>query len=421
MPARERSEATSQEDAEIPPVRTCFAALVAEPPVVMRPEEEFRAAIERAGLTAPSEVIADGKLHRFASSSERRGDDAGWYVLHANEGIPAGAFGCWRLGIEESWRMDVGRELTNDEEQAHRARVAAARKAREDEEKRQHAQAAKRAKQLWESALQASIIHPYLRTKGIKSHAARSFKGDLVVPVFVDGLVTSLQFISAAGEKRFLPGGRVAGGYCLLGMPVPNGELVVCEGWATGASIHEATGIAVAVAFNAGNLLAVVKSLQARFAAVRVTLAADDDAGTAGNPGLTKATEAALAVGGLLAVPDFGNNRPEGASDFNDLARHRGADAVRACIERAARVAPAGGVQPGRSSSTPSPQPSRAPGRFPEAVQIIRADTIQPEAVDWLWRDFLAAGKLHILAGAPGTGKTTLALALAATLSCAGR
>lgn len=383
-----------------------------------RPEEGFRAAIERAGLAPPTEIIGDGQLHRFASNGER-GDDAGWYVLHANGGIPAGAFGCWRVGIEETWRADVGRELTTEEERAHRERAAAARKAREDEERRQHADAKKRAEQIWEHALQASIIHPYLRAKGIQPHNARSLRGDLVLPVLADGKMHSLQFIGPDGLKKFLPRGRVAGGYCSLGWP--DGRLVICEGFATGASIREATSLAVAVAFNAGNLTAVAKAMKARFPAVRLIVAADDDVKTPGNPGLTKATEAAREVGGLLAVPDFGDNRPEGASDFNDLARYRGADAVRACIEGAARIEPARRAQPGRSSSTPSPQFSRAPGAFPEAVQIIRADTIQPEPVDWLWRDYLAAGKLHILAGAPGTGKTTIALAIGAALSCAGR
>jgi phage/plasmid primase-like uncharacterized protein len=63
---------------------------------------EFRAAIEAAGLGAPSTIIADGKLHRFATSARSR-DDAGWYVLHAEPG-PAGAFGDWRSGLSASWR-----------------------------------------------------------------------------------------------------------------------------------------------------------------------------------------------------------------------------------------------------------------------------------------------------------------------------
>jgi putative DNA primase/helicase len=102
----------------------------------------------------------------------------------------------------------------------------------------------------------------------------------------------------------------------------PDGLLYIAEGYATGASIHEATGYAVAVAFNAGNMVAVARTMRSKFPNLRLILCADDDTGTPGNPGLVKAREAAQAVGGSLAVPDFGNSRPEGATDFNDLHRH---------------------------------------------------------------------------------------------------
>ena len=62
-------------------------------------------------------------------------------------------------------------------------------------------------------------------------------------------------------------------------------------------------------------------------------------------------------------------------------------------------------------------QPAAAQPR----VKLTLADEIKPEAIAWIWRGWLAAGKLHILAGAPGCGKTTIAMALAATVSCGGR
>ncbi|WP_246237672.1 hypothetical protein [Caldichromatium japonicum] len=82
------------------------------------------------------------------------------------------------------------------------------------------------------------------------------------------------------------------------------------------------------MAFNAGNLLPVARALRAKFPGLYLIVCADDDAMTDGNPGLTKAHEASQAVGGLLAVPDFGAQRPGGATDFNDLHRHAGPAAV---------------------------------------------------------------------------------------------
>ncbi|MEA3278574.1 MAG: AAA family ATPase [Pseudomonadota bacterium] len=55
------------------------------------------------------------------------------------------------------------------------------------------------------------------------------------------------------------------------------------------------------------------------------------------------------------------------------------------------------------------------------AVTVIRGDSIRPEPIAWLWSGWLARGKVHVLAGAPGTGKTSAALALAATVTTGGR
>ena len=87
--------------------------------------EQFRDAICAAGLTPPKAIEADGELHRF-SSNGKRGDLAGWYVLHG-DGIPAGVFGDWRSGLSETWRADIGRGLTDDEREQQRQRLEAAR------------------------------------------------------------------------------------------------------------------------------------------------------------------------------------------------------------------------------------------------------------------------------------------------------
>jgi len=69
-------------------------------------------------------------------------------------------------------------------------------------------------------------------------------------------------------------------------------------------------------------MIHVAKKLRAKHPTLMVIITADDDAETPGNPGRTKATAAARAVGGLLAIPHFGTNRPDSVSDCNDLATH---------------------------------------------------------------------------------------------------
>jgi putative DNA primase/helicase len=207
---------------------------------------------------------------------------------------------------------------------------------REIEEARQKKEAQARANLIWSQAMRCAE-HPYLTEKQVKEHGARRYKGALVVPMYAEGELHSLQFIAADGTKKFLTGGRVSDCYYSIGNLAGSPVICVVEGFATGASIHEATQHPVAVAFNASNLEAVARALREKFPEVRLILCADDDYATPGNPGLTKAREAAFAVDGLLAVPDFGNRRPEGVTDFNDLARLYGAEAVKRAIKNAAK------------------------------------------------------------------------------------
>lgn len=181
----------------------------------------------------------------------------------------------------------------------------------------------------------------YLDAKDIEPHGIKAGNEGYLVPLRdVGGKLWNLQTIRDIGQKRFLPGGRVKGCYFSIGKP--EGAVIVCEGFATGASIHEATGQAVAVAFTAGNLPAVTQALRQRYPDIRLIVAADDDSHDAGNPGLTKATAAAQAVGGLLAVPVFPKHveRTKEATDFNDLHRVDCKAAVKACIETAKPVDP---------------------------------------------------------------------------------
>jgi len=269
------------------------------------PIEQFRAAILAAGLTPPDEIVADGKLHRFSTNGKPR-DDSGWYMLHL-DGIPAGAFGCWRSGLKSNWCAKADNDMTVAEREAHRHRIKAMQAQREAEHAQAQQQASVTAALIWKQATPATG-HEYLTTKGVKPHGVKFDGHHLVIPMRdTAGKLHSLQTIAPDGDKRYLPGGRVKGCYFAIGKP--DGVLLVCEGYATGASIHEATGQAVAVAFNAGNLRAVAEALRAKYPTLRLILAADDDVATPGNPGLTKATEAARAVGGYLAKPNFGEVR----------------------------------------------------------------------------------------------------------------
>ncbi|GAB3480285.1 DUF3987 domain-containing protein [Polaromonas eurypsychrophila] len=303
------------------------------------PIEHFRLAIAAAGLEAPDSINADGAIHRF-STNGKRGDDSGWYMLHT-DGIAAGAFGCWRTGLQLTWCAKSDTVLTDAEREAHRQRIKAMTAQREADLLASQQQASQTAAALWQRATPATAAHEYLTRKGIQPHGVKSDGHRLLIPMRdAAGTLHSLQTIAPDGDKRFMTGGRVKGCYHSIGKP--GGVLIVCEGYATGASIHEATGDAVAVAFNAGNLEPVALALRAKYPSLKIIIAADDDHLTEGNPGVTKASAAALAVGGLVAVPSFPAGRPNKATDFNDLHQLAGADAVKACIDAAQLCAAAG-------------------------------------------------------------------------------
>lgn len=269
------------------------------------PVEQFRAAMAARGLVPPTDLIADGRIHR-CDAEGKGGKGDGSYLLHL-DGFPAGGLENFRDGLGwQSWRAAVGRKLTPAEEAAHRSKIETARKERDAEDARLKAHARAKAESIWAEAIPCES-HPYLSEKCLSgSHGAKLHGDKLVIPMRdKTGVLHSLQLIDSEGNKRFLHGGRIKGCYYGLGGK-PEMALGVCEGFATGASLHEATGLAVAVAFNAGNLLAVAQAMCAKFPNLKIIVAADDDWRTSGNPGLTKATEAALAVGGYVASPDFG-------------------------------------------------------------------------------------------------------------------
>lgn len=295
------------------------------------PIEQFRDAIRSAGLTPPDTIIDDGKIHRFRTNGKPR-DDSGWYILHT-DGIAAGAFGDWREGFAQTWCAMSDNDMTDAQREANRQRIKAMQVQRETELIQRHQAAATDAARRFKAAT-VCTQHEYSTRKNIKPHGVKIEGDKLLIPMRdTSGTLHSLQTIAPDGDKRFLFGGRVTACYHSIGKP--NGSLIVCEGYATGASIHECTGDAVAVAFNAGNLEAVALALRAKYPALKIIVAADDDHQTAGNTGMTKATAAALAVAGFLAVPIFPADRPDKATDFNDLHQLSGLDAVKGCIEAA--------------------------------------------------------------------------------------
>ena len=210
----------------------------------------FHQAMSDRGIVTRNTIPADGDLHRFHIEGDKRGSKNGWAVLH-NDGIPAGAFGNWKHGVTHTWHREG--PLSPHDQQAWKRQIAAAKTKRDAETNLRQKQAQERAAKIWTEAQPASDVHPYLITKDVNAHGLKVSRNSLVVPLRDnEGKLHSLQFIAADGGKLFLSGGRIKG--CYLSIGTPNDRVLIAEGYATAATLHAATGDAVAVAFNAGNL-----------------------------------------------------------------------------------------------------------------------------------------------------------------------
>jgi putative DNA primase/helicase len=349
-------------------------------------------AMHAAGLNPPDDLYPDGKIHRFASNG-RPTDRAGWYWLADDRSY--GNFGCWRQGINEPWSAKPEAELSPAERQRMQEGRRKAAELRQAEEARDHANARAKAQEVWRDRPAAGAEHPYLKAKGVQPHGAKLLAPDdrLAIPLMdTDGTVHSLQFIAPDGEKRFLTGGQTKGLFYLIGGAGP----VVCiaEGFASAATVHETTGLPVAVAFYCGNLEPVALALRKAWPDVRLVFAADDDWKTEGNPGRTAAQAAADAVGGVVAVPVFAAGRADKATDFNDLAKLEGAEAVRRILDAA--------------SKTTAPKTRLAFQWFRDTPE---------EAPEWLWQGHILRKSAAVLGGKQGLGKGFITVDIAARLS----
>lgn len=247
--------------------------------------------------------MGDGKLTRYRVEGDKAGSKNGWAVFYSHP-APAGAFGSWKTGESHTWHEASTRQATPAERGELQRQLRAAQSARAAEQIAVHTSARQRAAKLWTMARPATNAHPYLQRKAVHAYGIRQLRDMLLIPARdVHGELHTLQFITPDGTKRFLTGGRIVGCYFAIGKP--RDMLLLAEGLATGSTLHQATGAAVAVCFNCGNLLPVAKALRGKFPRMRLIVCADNDSHTPGNPGVTHARAAARAVGGFLAVPAF--------------------------------------------------------------------------------------------------------------------
>ncbi len=279
---------------------------------------------------------AIGRIERCKSPGDKGTKKSGWYIYNeiADDYKPGayigiGVFGSWNGDPERIVWTSKRRESMSPAESARfEEQLRAEKIARDEELKAVRAAAAEKAATIWAEATPAPAEHPYLTAKGVQPHGVRVSRGNVVVPVYERGVMVSLQFVDVNGGKKFLSGGKTKG--CAFKIEGDPATVYVCEGFATGATLAEATGATVYVAFNAGNLLEVTSAAKDAHSDSEIIIAGDDDHKTDGNPGRSKAVAAGDAMRVKVIFPEVDGND----TDFNDMAKTKGIEAVRALVER---------------------------------------------------------------------------------------
>ena len=373
------------------------------------PAEAFRAAILDALGAAPSQIIGDGKAHRFSVNGKKR-DDAGEYRFY-DDAFAAGYAKDYRSGAYFTWSARGETTVLSDSDRTEHDRIIRERK---EQREREQAEAARLAMLSWQEAKPADPAHPYLARKGVRAHGLRQDGDKLLVPVMDGAELISVQTIAPDGSKLFPLNTRVKGGSFTLGAETD--VIYVVEGYATGATVHELTGSQTIIAFNSSNLLAVAPKIRASNYQAHIMIIGDDDFTVDKNPGLRDATKAAKAIGGYLAIPPFDRDAGDVGTDFNDLHALHGSRAVQDAIDDAFAAGP---LKSDAEQETRKEQDNYNPPGEPlapkknkfkfESVSDILAN-FNPSGDEWLVKKFLPKVGVGTIFGMSMTFKSFAAL-----------
>ena len=288
--------------------------------------------------------LLDGQWHREQVEGDKGTTRSGRYKAY-DDGVPAGFIQNFKRGEGIRWRSERPSAAMTE---ADREALTAARAAREREHAAAREAATAKAQARWQTG-RAVRQHPYLTAKGITAGAEmRQERNGNLMTALRDGagVVRNVQSIARDGRKRFVAGAQVEGLFSLIGEIHPDRPIMIAEGVATARTMHEATGLPVVVAYNAGNLAAVSKAIAALAPDSRQIFAADNDhhlprkERPLPNVGMEKAEAAAAKVNGVVLLPGFGQIETQQLrdgdkvpTDWNDFAALFGKDKLKSTIE----------------------------------------------------------------------------------------
>ncbi|HHY1638992.1 TPA: LPD7 domain-containing protein [Escherichia coli] len=296
------------------------------------PVTEFAQVLENAGLVIQGLPQMDGAIHRVATRDDKKGAKSGAYRAYL-DGRPAGWYRDYRSADDSptNWVFSGG------EQHDPLARLhlrAFAQQQRDDNARKLQQQYNKQAgyARSYINGLPQATAHEYLTRKGIRAAPGVRLnnKNELVIP-FSNGRgeIRSYQRIPVTGGKdaRILKDSEKTGNWFTFGTPENGRPLLFAEGYATAASLHEATGLPVLMTVDASNMIAVAENARQIWTDSPFVFCADNDHQREINKGVFSATKAAEVTNGEVIIPAFTEaEKAQGLTDFNDLDASRGRD-----------------------------------------------------------------------------------------------
>lgn len=291
----------------------------------------------------------DGKVHRFDHNGKKKN---AWYVGWQHHGVKSGdtyyicIIGNWSTGEKHEYKSH-GKKLSREDHEIIKKKIIEAATLAEVARKERQDEAAKKAKSLLAQMRPVAISDYLVKKKITDLHGAGTVMNEdgdrvIVVPMYdIEGILWGAQRILPNGSKFFLTGQLTSGCFHVMGDPEES-FVYLAEGFATAAAIRQATGKTVFVCFNADNLKKVARAIRAKWVNRTMIICGDDDRFTEGNPGRTKAEEAAKSCIGKVIYPVFKDPSDKNLTDFNDLYVTEGLDIVKKQLENLPKPSPLG-------------------------------------------------------------------------------
>lgn len=333
------------------------------------PDVQLKNAIHQSGLTPPHEIIFDGSIHRFRGNDSDPDKDS-WYIAFAGH-VHAAHFGCWKSGVDETWREKSNRIFTAQDEINIQLKISESKERIKKEREGREKLAAEECQEIWNNANPATGHHKYLEKKNVYAYDIRQKDGKILIPLYnKDEILCSLQYINENGDKLFHRGGTVGGNFFCIGRGHED-LIYIAEGYATAATIYQETNTSCVIAFCANNIPKVCKELREMYGNKKefVIIADKDKSGI----GEKYALEASEKYGARVIVSPV-------ESDVNDYMN-----------------------QGGNLKELLRPKKSN---------WLVHVDefSLKPQPIKWIIKNYLQENTFMMIHGAPGCGKTFLVI-----------